>query len=103
MSGNDTLTGAAGNDQLFGGTGNDSLTSGTGIDTLIGRSRQRYLRHDSTADTIIEAAFSGIDTVQSSVSYTLGTNLNNLTLTGTGAIANDIVVCGYNEGLKKPM
>jgi serralysin len=38
------------------------------------------------ADTITEAAGGGIDTVQSSVSYTLGANLEKLTLTGSSAI-----------------
>jgi Ca2+-binding RTX toxin-like protein/methionine-rich copper-binding protein CopC len=33
-------------------------------------------------DTIVESAGGGIDTVEAAVSYTLGTNLDNLTLTG---------------------
>ena len=38
---------------------------------------------DTTTDTITENANQGTDTVQSSVTYTLGNNLENLTLTGT--------------------
>ena len=41
---------------------------------------------DSTTDTITELANAGTDTVQSSVIYTLGTNLENLTLGGTADI-----------------
>ena len=41
---------------------------------------------DSTTDTITEAAGAGIDTVQSSVTFTLASNLDNLTLTGSTAI-----------------
>jgi Ca2+-binding RTX toxin-like protein len=37
-------------------------------------------------DSIVEAASSGIDTVQSALTYTLGANLENLTLTGSSAI-----------------
>ncbi|MBN3897779.1 MAG: hypothetical protein HWQ41_21680 [Nostoc sp. NOS(2021)] len=94
-SGNDTLNGAAGNDKLFGGTGNDSLIGGLGNDTLDGGLGTDSLNGglgddayiiDSAADTITEAANSGTDTVRSSVTYTLGINLENLTLTGTSAI-----------------
>jgi Ca2+-binding RTX toxin-like protein len=37
-------------------------------------------------DTITEAANAGTDTVQASIGFTLGANLENLTLTGTGDI-----------------
>ena len=41
---------------------------------------------DNTGDIIIENLNSGIDTVESSISWTLKANLENLTLTGTTAI-----------------
>ncbi|MCA3457304.1 MAG: calcium-binding protein, partial [Rhodobacter sp.] len=66
-----------GNDTLDGGTGADALSGGAGDDTYV---------VDATGDTITEAANEGTDTVQSSVTLTLGTNLENLTLTGTTAI-----------------
>jgi Ca2+-binding RTX toxin-like protein len=74
--GNDTLTGGAGNDTLDGGAGNDSLIGGTGNDTFI---------VDSSLDVVVEAVASGTDTVRSSVTYTLGANVDNLTLTGVAA------------------
>src|SRR5207247_3922954 len=40
----------------------------------------------STGDTVTEAANSGSDTVVSDISWTLGANLENLTLVGTSAI-----------------
>ena len=41
---------------------------------------------DSTAATVVENANEGTDNVSSSITYTLGTNVENLTLTGTNAI-----------------
>jgi Ca2+-binding RTX toxin-like protein len=41
---------------------------------------------DATSDTITENASEGTDSVQSSVSFTLAANVENLTLTGTAAI-----------------
>ena len=73
-AGDDTLTGGMGNDTLDGGTGNDSMAGGMGNDTYT---------VDSTADVVTEALNAGTDTVQSSVNYTLGVHLENLTLTGT--------------------
>ncbi|BAQ61989.1 alkaline phosphatase [Geminocystis sp. NIES-3708] len=77
--GNDTLTGGDGNDTLNGGTGSDRLTSGTGNDLYI---------VDNVGDIVIETSTlaTEIDTVQSSITYTLTTNVENLTLTGTSAI-----------------
>jgi len=60
---------------LIGGLGNDVMKGGAGNDTY-------YV--DSTGDTITDT--SGTDTVFASISYTLGTKLENLTLTGTDAL-----------------
>lgn len=79
-AGNDILTSGSGNDTLIGGTGNDTLTGGTGNDTYV---------VDSVGDTVIELVGEGIDTIQSSITFDLstkGANVENLTLTGTGAI-----------------
>jgi Ca2+-binding RTX toxin-like protein/subtilisin-like proprotein convertase family protein len=79
LDGNDSLSGSAGNDTLNGGTGNDTMTGGTGDDTYV---------VDSSLDVINEINNEGIDTVQSSVSFTLDSAnaLNSLTLTGTANI-----------------
>ena len=74
---NNTLTGNAGNNVLDGGTGNDSMAGGAGNDTYV---------VDSTSDVVTEAASAGTDTVQSSATYTLGVNVENLTLTSAVAI-----------------
>ncbi len=89
---NDFLDGGLGNDRLTGGFGNDLLDGGFGNDLLDGGFGNDTYRVDSTTDVIIESSFSSssggtdTDTVESSVSYTLGLNLENLTLTGLGAI-----------------
>lgn len=72
---NNLITGNAGNNVLDGGTGNDTLAGGLGNDTY-------YI--DGTSDVVIEALNQGTDTVISSISGTLGANIENLTLTGTG-------------------
>src|SRR5262249_38151133 len=77
-AGNDTLSGNAGNDTLDGGTGNDVLSGGSGDDTYI---------VDSTGDSVTENTNEGIDTVQSSVTYTLGAEVERLTLIGSSGIS----------------
>jgi Ca2+-binding RTX toxin-like protein len=72
-----TLIGNAGNNTLNGGAGNDTMIGGAGNDTYV---------VDSAGDVVTELAGGGTDLVQSSVSYTLSDNVENLTLTGTGSI-----------------
>ncbi|MBI3561971.1 MAG: putative Ig domain-containing protein [Gammaproteobacteria bacterium] len=77
-SANNTLTGNAGNDWLDGGTGSDSMRGGSGDDTYV---------VSSNGDVVIENANDGIDTVRTSISYTLGNNVENLVLTGAGNLS----------------
>ncbi|MEH2284126.1 MAG: cadherin-like domain-containing protein, partial [Nostoc sp.] len=86
LQGNDTLQGLGDNDTLDGGDGNDSLDGGAGDDSLIGGKGNDTYIVDSIGDTITEGLNAGTDLVKSSVSWVLGTNLENLTLTGSAAI-----------------
>lgn len=71
------LTGGAGNDRLDGKAGSDTMKGETGDDTYV---------VGSTGDVVTENANEGTDTVESSLTHTLGANLENLILTGTNAI-----------------
>ena len=81
--GNDTLMGGDGADRLTGGIGDDRLVGGLGNDTMSGGAGNDYYVIDSTRDSVTELANEGNDTVESSVSFTLGSNVENLILTGS--------------------
>jgi len=93
--GNDILMGGEGNDKLFGGTDNDILDGGYGKDTLSGGDgNDTYYINDydangiKAADAIKESSSekSGIDTVHSSIDYTLANNVEILLLDGASDI-----------------
>jgi Ca2+-binding RTX toxin-like protein len=71
------LNGEAGDDVLFGGGAADILSGGAGNDTYW---------VDNPGDVVNELAGAGTDTVNSTISYTLGENVEKLTLFGTDQI-----------------
>jgi Ca2+-binding RTX toxin-like protein len=79
-TGNDYLSGDAGDDLLYGQSGDDTLNGGSGNDTLKGGTGNDTYTVDSTTDSVVETTGAGIDTVLSSVNYTLPTNVENITL-----------------------
>jgi Ca2+-binding RTX toxin-like protein len=80
------LTGNSGGNRLTGLAGNDTLNGGAGADTLVGGAGNDYYFVDSALDVVTELSGEGTDTVQSSVTYTLSAEVENLTLTGSSAI-----------------
>ena len=64
---------------LTGGSGNDILDGGIGVDTLSGGLGNDTYKVDVVSDVIMENVNEGTDIVQSSVSYTLDGNIENLT------------------------
>ena len=87
-AGDDRITAGAGNDSVDGGSGIDTLDGGSGIDTLVGGSGNDTYTVDSLSDVVVDAStvVTEIDTVLSSVSWTLGANIEKLTLIGTAAV-----------------
>lgn len=75
-----TLFGGAGNDTLITGNGDDFLYGGSGADTLQGGAGNDEYYVDNPADTIVETSGGGSDRVNAVISWTLGSNIENLTL-----------------------
>jgi Ca2+-binding RTX toxin-like protein len=84
---NDILRGLGGNDSLLGLAGNDRLDGGAGNDTMVGGAGNDVYLVNSTGDRVTESARGGTDTVFSSVSFTLGPNVENLVLVGSANIS----------------
>lgn len=84
--GDDLLFGQAGNDRLNGDAGDDALDGGAGADTMHGGLGDDLFVVQDAGDQATEAAGEGADLVRTSVSFTLGDNIENLTLTGGAAL-----------------
>ncbi|MDP4299846.1 calcium-binding protein, partial [Leptothrix discophora] len=97
-AGNDTINGGDGNDSIIGGDGNDFMIGGTGADSQIGGTGDDTYTIDNVGDSVNELLNEGSDTVITSLSYTLGANVENLTLyagaqiNGTGNDLANLIV-----------
>ncbi len=92
------LSGNAGNDTLVGGEGSDILDGGIGSDAMLGGAGDDSYVVDSISDSVTEFAGEGVDTVNTSINYALGSNVENLTLmgmaniNGSGNILDNVIV-----------
>ncbi len=80
------VTGNSLNNQLAGNGAANILDGLAGADTMIGGAGDDVYRVDNAGDVVTESASAGTDRVESTISYTLGANVENLTLTGTAAV-----------------
>lgn len=84
--GDDSLKGSLHRDILYGYAGTDLLNGRTGADRMLGgRGNDTYFV-ENAGDRVVEAAGEGTDLVRSSITYTLGANVENLKLTGLARI-----------------
>jgi len=91
FGGKDRLYANGGDDQLYGGAGNDLLDGGAGADVMYGGAGDDLYRVDNVADVVSETAVpgvddGGVDTVESTITYSLGAFVEKLNLKGTAAI-----------------
>lgn len=89
---NDTITGSDVANVLNGRGGNDVIDGGAGADAMAGGADNDTYIVDDAGDTVTENSAEGIDTVKSSVDFTLGDNVEYLILTGSA-------VSGTGNGL----
>ncbi|PPJ49266.1 calcium-binding protein [Rhizobium sp. KAs_5_22] len=71
---------------MTGNSGNNILNGRGGADTMRGLAGNDTYMVDSVADVVVETVGNGTDTVQAAVNWTLGDNVENLTLLGAGNI-----------------
>ncbi|MEJ6021971.1 putative Ig domain-containing protein [Ramlibacter sp. PS4R-6] len=92
------LVGTAGNDSLVGAGGNDTLDGMAGADTMRGGAGDDTYYVDNAGDVVTENANEGFDTVNTSLTYVLGANVEKLVLTGsnnrngTGNELNNVLI-----------
>jgi serralysin len=106
-SGNDTLIGNAIGNTLIGNAGNDILSGGAGADAMFGGIGDDTYSIDDFGDHAFENANEGTDTVNTSVSYVMEANIENVNLLGLNtndgvlgnALANIINGNGGNNGI----
>jgi serralysin len=100
--GNDKLYGSDGDDHLIGGNGNDILDGGVDADLMEGGIGNDKYYVDDARDVVIEnGPADGADWVYASVDFTLGDNVEKLTLTSSANVDGtgnelDNVITGNN-------
>lgn len=91
LAGTDRIYAKGGDDILYGNEGNDLLDGGEGRDLMYGGSGNDTYRVDNVADVVSEESApgvddGGIDTVKSTISFSLGAFIEKLILSGSADI-----------------
>jgi Ca2+-binding RTX toxin-like protein len=99
-------TGNSLNNRITGNSADNILDGVTGADTMMGGLGNDTYYVDNAADQVLEYAGEGSDTVDASISYTLGANVENLTLLDFSkaekgiAEGTNILVYGYPKAFE---
>ena len=91
--GNQTqLFGLAGNDLIFGSPHDDRIDGGTGADLMAGGKGNDTYYVDDPRDQVVERPGEGVDTVATSVGYTLPANVENMYVANSSVSDNKSLV-----------
>ncbi|KAB0267379.1 cadherin domain-containing protein [Microvirga brassicacearum] len=86
-AGNDSIIGGMGDDKLYGSTGNDTLDGGIGADTMEGGTEDDVYYINNVGDVVKEdLAENGIDTVHTTISYSLGSFIEHAIVGGSAGV-----------------
>ncbi|MFM7419219.1 MAG: calcium-binding protein, partial [Alphaproteobacteria bacterium] len=95
----DTMCGLGGNDSISGLDGSDTINGGTGADTMDGGGGNDLFYVDNALDLVLEAGGGGLDTVSTSVSFTMPNHVEQIMIaagvtgiTITGSSGADIII-----------
>lgn len=85
----DALNGDTSANLLLGRAGADTLNGAEGADTMVGGLGSDLYRVDDLGDSLVEEASGGVDTVETTIDFSLAgaADVENLTLVGPGALS----------------